>query len=153
MKSIYITRSITLQRTGHDDVVLPKGHHTVADDVAEHPFVKHHVASVEDAGEGVADLQALLDQTRIAAASEIEQLKEHLEQAHIERSNVVGEMTAHVIKLQEDVERHANVARIAADDLRKAHQDLAAAQATIAEQQTTLAAYAAMTPADTKAKK
>lgn len=75
MKSIYITRNITLQRTGHDDVVLPKGHHTVADDVAEHPFVKHHVASSTDVEDGAADLQALLDQTRIAAASEIEHLQ------------------------------------------------------------------------------
>lgn len=136
MKSIFITRNITLQREGQEDVVLQKGHHTVADDVAEHPFVKHHVASVTDAGEGVADLQAQLEQTRIAAAAEIEQLQAQLAAA------------------QGDAKRHIDVARMAADDLRKAHQDLATAQATIAEQQTTLAAYAAMTPAaDTKAKK
>lgn len=143
MKSIHITRNITLQREGQEDVVLQKGHHTVADDVAEHPFVKHHTSSVADAGADTADLQALLDQTRIAAQSEIEQLR-----GELERNEVLTR------RAQEDAERHGNVARIAADDLRKAHQDLAAAQATIAEQQTTLAAYAAMTPtADTKAKK
>ena len=150
MKSIYITRNITLQRTGHDDVVLPKGHHTVADDVAEHPFVKHHVASVEDAGEDVADLQALLDQTRIAAASEIEQLQLTLKNAQSsgdEWRRKFDHQGSALAQLQEDVERHGNVARIAADDLRKAHQDLAAALTTVAERDATIAAYAAMTPA------
>lgn len=128
MKSIYITRNITLQREGQEDVVLQKGHHTVADDVAEHQFVKHHVASVTDAGEGVADLQALLDQTRIAAASEIEQLK-----AQLAATQTSADEWRHKFNDQVDT--------------------LAAAQSTIAEQQTTLAAYAAMTPADTKAKK
>lgn len=138
MKSIFITRNITLQRTGHDDVVLPKGHHTVADDVAEHPFVKHHVASATDAPDGVADLQALLDQTRIAAATEIEQLQASLVAAQDD--------AAAAPELRKAVEHHANHAA-------RLQKELDAAQSTIAEQQTTLAAYAAMTPADTKAKK
>lgn len=143
MKSIYITRNITLQREGQEDVVLQKGHHTVADDVAEHPFVKHHVASVEDAGEGVADLQALLDQTRIAAASEIEQLKEQLDMAQAIARSVRGETDA----LRTDLERGRSLLQGAHDEAANLRNNLAAALATVAERDATIAAYAAMTPA------
>jgi len=150
MKSIHITRNITLQREGQEDVVLQKGHHTVADDVAEHPFVKHHTSSVADAGADTADLQALLDQTRIAAQSEIEHLRADLEHgrmllqgAHDEAADLRTALNASNTDLAGALQRAGT-----------AEQALAAAQATITEQQTTLAAYAAMTPAaDTKAKK
>lgn len=146
MKSIYINRNITLQRAGHDDVALPKGSHTVADDVAEHPFVKHHTSSVTDAPDGVADLQALLDQTRITAASEIEQLQASLVAAQGDaaaapelRLTIVEQQTALSGALQR------------AD---AAEQALAASLVTVAERDATIAAYAAMTPAaDAKAKK
>jgi len=146
MKSIYINRNITLQRAGHDDVALPKGNHTVADDVAEHPFVKHHTSSVTDAPDGVADLQALLDQTRIAAASEIEQLKEQLVAAQDDAA-AAPELRLTIVKQQTAL----SAALQRAEAAEKSRAD---AVSVIAERDATIAAYAAMTPAaDTKAKK
>lgn len=94
MKSIHITRKITLQREGHEDVTLEKGHHTVADDVAEHKFVKFHTSSVADAGADTADLQALLEQTRIAAAAEIERLQSSLKTAQDHAAYLQQELAA-----------------------------------------------------------
>lgn len=139
MKSIHITRKITLQREGHEDVTLEKGHHTVADDVAEHKFVKFHTSSVADAGADTADLQALLEQTRIAAQAEIEQLKEQLAAAQ-------DDATA-VPELRKDLERGRSLLQGAHDEAENLRNNLAAAQTTIAERDAALAAHAAMTPA------
>lgn len=155
MKSIYITRNITLQREGQDDAVLQKGHHTVADDVAEHPFVKHHTSSVEDAGAGTADLQALLDQTRIAASSEIEQLQTLLVAAQDDAAAApeLRKAVAHHADRAEQLQRDLNAAQASFDARYDAKAvELAAAQATIAERDAALAAYAAMTPAEPKGK-
>lgn len=136
MKSIYINRNITLSRAGEEDLVLPKGNHTVTDEVAEHPFVKFHTESVADAPAGNAELQALLDQTRLAAAAEIEQLQSQLAAARVKVSE------------QDAILDHAQTT-IA--ELRTA---LTVAQSKIAEQDAALAAHAAMqTPVETKAKK
>lgn len=142
MKSIYITRNITLQRAGKEDVVLAKGHHAVDDDVAAHPFVKHHTASVSDAG---ADAGTEL----IAAKSEIERLQ-----------GLLNVETVHAARDRDEAADLRTTLNAAHSDLRgalqradTAEQSLAAAQAAIAERDAALAAHAAMqAPTATEAK-
>lgn len=57
---IFVSRKITLERDGHEAVVMPAGANLVDADVAAHPFVKAHAVdgASEAADAADAELQA-----------------------------------------------------------------------------------------------
>ena len=89
--TFYLSRRLTLQREGKEDVILKAGANVVDEDVAEHGFVKAHMTN-----EPVLVSSAELD----AANAKIAELTAALAEANTKVSDLSAELDAGKITIQ-----------------------------------------------------